>query len=100
MYYPHPLIARRMRRFQILRQPWRRYVAATDPVAKALAERQYREAESAYRLMASYISLRSAKPSSTASANSFTWSGTLSNNGRGCSNSLLIVKNPPNSHVS
>jgi hypothetical protein len=54
MYYPHPLIARRMRRFQILRQPWRRYVAATDPVAKAFAERQYREAESAYRLMASY----------------------------------------------
>jgi hypothetical protein len=51
MYYPHPLIARQMRQFPILRQPWRRYLAATDPVDKAFAERQYRKAERAYRLM-------------------------------------------------
>jgi hypothetical protein len=43
-----------MRQFPMLRQPWQRYLAAADPVAKALAERQYREAEGAYRLMASY----------------------------------------------
>jgi hypothetical protein len=53
MYYPHPLIARQMRQFQILRQPWRRYLTATDPVARAFADRQYRKAERAYRLMAS-----------------------------------------------
>jgi hypothetical protein len=43
MYYPDPLIARRMRQFQILRQRWRRYLAATDPAGKAFAERQYPE---------------------------------------------------------
>jgi hypothetical protein len=53
MYYPHPLIARHMRQFPILRQPWRRYVTALDPISKAFEERQYRKAERAYRLMAS-----------------------------------------------
>ena len=53
MYYPHPLIARQMRQFPILRLPWRRYLTTTDPVAKAFAKRQYRKAERAYRLMAS-----------------------------------------------
>ena len=53
MYYPHPLIARQMRQFPILRQPWRRYVTTSDPVEKAYAKRQYRKAEGAYRLMAS-----------------------------------------------
>jgi len=52
MYYPHPLIARQMRQFPIIRQPWRRYVTALDPVSKAFAKRQYRKAERAYRLMA------------------------------------------------
>jgi hypothetical protein len=52
MYYPHPLIARHMRRFPILRQPWRRYITIYDPVAKAFERRQYRKAERAYRLMA------------------------------------------------
>jgi hypothetical protein len=52
MYYPHPLIARQMRQFPILRQPWRLYLTATDPAAKAFAARQYRKAERAYRLMA------------------------------------------------
>jgi hypothetical protein len=52
MYYPHPLIARQMRQFPILRQPWRRYVTTSDPVAKAFEKRQYRKAERAYRLMA------------------------------------------------
>jgi hypothetical protein len=52
MYYPHPLIARQMRQFPILRQPWRLYLTAGDPVAKAFARRQYRKAERAYRLMA------------------------------------------------
>jgi hypothetical protein len=53
MYYPHPLIARQMPQFPILRHPWRRYLTATDSVAKAFEERQYRKAERAYRLMAS-----------------------------------------------
>jgi hypothetical protein len=53
MYYPHPLIARQMRQFPILRQPWRRYVTAPDPASKAFEERQYRKAERAYRLMVS-----------------------------------------------
>lgn len=53
MYYPHPLIARHMRQFPILRQPWRRYLTTSDPVAKAFEKRQYRKAERAYRLMAS-----------------------------------------------
>jgi hypothetical protein len=52
MYYPHPLIARHMRQFPILRQPWRRYVTTYDPDAKAFEKRQYRKAERAYRLMA------------------------------------------------
>ena len=52
MYYPHPLIARQMRQFPILQQPWRRYVTTYDPVEKAYAKRQYRKAERAYRLMA------------------------------------------------
>jgi hypothetical protein len=52
MYYPHPLIARQMREFPILRQPWRRYLTATNPDAKAFEKRQYRKAEHAYRLMA------------------------------------------------
>jgi hypothetical protein len=52
MYYPHPVIARQMRRFPILQQPWRRYVTTTDPVAKSFEKRQYRKAERAYRLMA------------------------------------------------
>jgi hypothetical protein len=52
MYYPHPLIARHMRRFPILRQPWRGYMTTYDPVAKAFERRQYRKAEGAYRLMA------------------------------------------------
>jgi hypothetical protein len=52
MYYPHPLIARQMRQFPILRQPWRRYVTTFDPVAKAFEKRQYRKAERAYLLMA------------------------------------------------
>jgi len=53
MYYPHPLIARHMRQFPILRHPWRRYVATDDPGAKAFEKRQYRKAERAYRVMAS-----------------------------------------------
>jgi hypothetical protein len=52
MYYPHPLIARHMRQFPILRQPWRRYVTTSEPGAKAFEKRQYRKAERAYRLMA------------------------------------------------
>jgi hypothetical protein len=52
MHYPHPLIARQMRQFPILRLPWRRYVTTSDPVAKAFEKRQYRKAERAYRLMA------------------------------------------------
>jgi hypothetical protein len=52
MYYPHPIIARQMRQFPVLRQPWRWYVTATDPVEKNYAKRQYRKAERAYRLMA------------------------------------------------
>jgi hypothetical protein len=39
MYYPHPLIARQMRQFPILRQPWRRYVTTYDPDAKAFEKR-------------------------------------------------------------
>ena len=53
MYYPHPMIARQMRQFPILRLPWRRYVTTSDPVAKAFEKRQYRKAERAYRLMQS-----------------------------------------------
>lgn len=53
MYYPHPLIARHMRQFPILHQPWRRYVTTYDPDAKAFEKRQYRKAERAYRVMAS-----------------------------------------------
>jgi hypothetical protein len=53
MYYPHPLIARQMRQFPILRQPWRRYLTTHDPDAKAFEKRQYLKAERAYRLMAS-----------------------------------------------
>jgi hypothetical protein len=53
MYYPRPLIARHMRQFPILRQPWRRYVTASNLVIKAFEKRQYRKAERAYRLMAS-----------------------------------------------
>jgi hypothetical protein len=53
MYYPHPLIARQMRQFPIIRQPWRRYVTTYDPDAKAFEKRQYQKAERAYRLMAS-----------------------------------------------
>jgi hypothetical protein len=53
MYYPHPLIARHMRQFPILRLPWRRYVTTSDPAAKAFENRQYRKAERAYRLMQS-----------------------------------------------
>jgi hypothetical protein len=41
-----------MRQFPLLRQPWRRYMTTYDPVAKAFERRQYRKAESAYRLMA------------------------------------------------
>jgi hypothetical protein len=52
MYYPHPLIARHMRQFPLLRQPWHRYETTYDPVAKAFEKRQYRKAERAYRLMA------------------------------------------------
>jgi hypothetical protein len=52
MYYPHPLIARQMRQFPILRQLWRLYVTTSDPVERAFAKRQYRRAERAYRLMA------------------------------------------------
>lgn len=52
MYYPHPLLARQMRQFPILRLPWRRYQTAGDPATKAFAKRQYRKAERAYRLMA------------------------------------------------
>jgi hypothetical protein len=52
MYYPHPVIARQMRQFPILRLPWRRYLTATQPDAKAFAKRPYRKAERAYRLMA------------------------------------------------
>jgi hypothetical protein len=52
MYYPHPLIARQMRQFPILRLPWCRYVTTHDPFAKAYAKREYRKAERAYRLMA------------------------------------------------
>jgi hypothetical protein len=52
MYYPHPLIARQMRQFPILRLPWRRYLTATGSDAKAFEKRQYRKAERAYRLMA------------------------------------------------
>jgi hypothetical protein len=52
MYYPHPLIARHMRQFPLLRQPWRRYVTTFDPVSKAFEKRQYRKAERAYRAMA------------------------------------------------
>jgi hypothetical protein len=52
MYYPHPLIARQMRQFPILRLPWRRYLAATNLDAKAFEKRQYGKAERAYRLMA------------------------------------------------
>jgi hypothetical protein len=54
MYYPHPLIARHMRLFPILRQPWRRYVTTFDPAAKAFEKRQYRKAERVYRLMARF----------------------------------------------
>jgi hypothetical protein len=53
MYYPHRLIARHMRQFPILRQPWRRYVTTYDADTKAFEKRQYRKAERAYRLMAS-----------------------------------------------
>jgi|HubBroStandDraft_2_1064218.scaffolds.fasta_scaffold1401883_1 hypothetical protein len=52
MYYPHPLIARQFRQFPILQLPWRRYLTATNPDAKAFEKRQYRKAERAYRLMA------------------------------------------------
>ena len=52
MYYPHPLIARHMRQFPLLRQSWRRYETTYDPVAKAFEKRQYRKAERVYRLMA------------------------------------------------
>jgi hypothetical protein len=52
MYYPHPLIARHMPQFPILRQPWRRYATTYDPDAKAFERRQYRKAERSYRLMA------------------------------------------------
>jgi hypothetical protein len=52
MYYPHPLIARQMRQFPLVWQPWRRYVTTYDPVNKAFEKRQYRKAERAYRLMA------------------------------------------------
>jgi hypothetical protein len=40
MYYSHPLIARHMRQFPTLRQPWRRYVTTYDPVAKEFERRQ------------------------------------------------------------
>ena len=53
MYYPHPLIARQMRQFPLVWQPWRRYVTTYDPVNKAFEKRQYRKAERAYRVMAS-----------------------------------------------
>jgi hypothetical protein len=46
-----PLIGRHMRQFPLLRPPWRRYETTYDPVAKAFEKRQYRKAESAYRLM-------------------------------------------------
>ena len=52
MYYPHPLIARQIRQFPILQLPWRRYLTATNPDAKAFEKRQYRKAARAYRLMA------------------------------------------------
>jgi hypothetical protein len=52
MYYPHPLIARHMRQFPLLRLPWRRYVTTYETVEKAYAKREYRKAERAYRLMA------------------------------------------------
>jgi hypothetical protein len=46
MYYPPPLIARHMRQFPILRLPWRRYLTATGPDAKAFEKRQYPMARS------------------------------------------------------
>jgi hypothetical protein len=47
MYYPHPLLARYMRKFPILRRPWSRCVTTYDPIAKAFEKRQYRKAERA-----------------------------------------------------
>jgi hypothetical protein len=45
LLYPHPLIARQMRQFLLLRQPWCRYMATYDPDAKAFEKRQYRKAQ-------------------------------------------------------